>query len=192
MLQTQVNYWALQETKRHNLQDEAIRRVGNELQAEQIKVNWFTAEENQRHNREQEGIGWYNAQENNRHNRATEDLGYKTLQETTRHNVQMEGIGWRNAAANVQQAQAATRNAMTAWGNYQLAVEMQPYKIQTEQSKDVLQEAQAAQDLANARLAGPRTLIDTGNMIGNLLGGAGKIMQAGKQPQVRTIYRVLD
>lgn len=179
MLATQVEYWKLQESKRHNFATENLQGESNAIQREQVNVNWYTAKENQRHNKEQEAIGWTNANENIRHNQATESLGWAEFGETSRHNRQMEGIGWKNAYANVEQAQAATRNAMTNWGNYQLAVEMQPYKIDNVRMQTSMYQSNAGKNMVEIQQAPYRMLLDTVSTVGNLWNSMGRTVVSG-------------
>lgn len=106
MLNTQVQYWALQETKRHDLVTESIQRD--------------TLNESIRHNTKSESQIDFQNMETQRHNMITEQFNWSTLNESIRHNKQMEGIGWTNAkaaqtqaAASMKQAQAALQNAAT-------------------------------------------------------------------------------
>lgn len=96
MLNTQVQYWALQENKRHNLMTEA--QAKSELDEtrrrnlETERQGRVSLEEVSRHNREQESQGWFNARESVRHNKETESVGWSTFQETKRHNKAYESI----------------------------------------------------------------------------------------------------
>lgn len=106
MLTTQIQYWTLVESKRHNLATEDLQ---NRSLNEDIRHNVVTENETQRHNI------------------ATENYYTNLLSETTRHNVEQEGIAkegnlisWRNtdinamnATSNRMQAQAALSNAAT-------------------------------------------------------------------------------
>lgn len=124
MLATQVQYWGIQETKRHNLVSE--RQTDKQLAEQQRHntetehvqwfnaresqrhnqeaetISWFTARESQRHNKQQEAISWFGARENQRHNLVTEKEtqrhNYATEFETSRHNKQQESIGWFSAS----------------------------------------------------------------------------------------------
>lgn len=69
MTGNQINYWNLQENKRHNV---------------------VTEEETGRHNRATESIDLGNLNETRRHNLATERLEGGKLSETTRHNLAYE------------------------------------------------------------------------------------------------------
>lgn len=82
MLQTQVQYWSLQEQKRHN--------IVTENQTD------FVNNEVKRHNLTTEGLtDWFN-------------------RETQRHNLSSESIGRTQASAALQQAYAANRQADAA------------------------------------------------------------------------------
>lgn len=82
MLQTQVQYWSLQEQKRHN--------IVTENQTD------FANTEVKRHNLATEGLtDWFN-------------------RETKRHNMSTESIGRTQASAALQQAYAANRQADAA------------------------------------------------------------------------------
>ena len=66
MLMTQVQYWANQEIKRHNLRTEELTDFSNrEIQRHNMKsesqTDWYNAEV-KRHNIASEGIGWRQAQ----------------------------------------------------------------------------------------------------------------------------------
>lgn len=122
MTQNQINYWALQETGRHNQATENETRRHNTV-SEQVDLG--TLAEAGRHNRATEG-------EQNRHNVAQEretnrsnlanesirsmgntiDLG--RLTETQRHNVAQEGIDrQRNANVHEQNVESQRHNRVT-------------------------------------------------------------------------------
>lgn len=103
MLATQVQYWAQQENKRHNMAQDVL--------------GFRTLEESQRHNIVSEN-------ENIRHNVAQEDYWSNSLSETFRHNVAQEGIqtesnsiGWANANINLANAETNRLNAETNRAN---------------------------------------------------------------------------
>jgi hypothetical protein len=82
MLATQISYWELVETKRHQ----------QEVEKETAKHNRVTEQETALHNRTVEA-------ETERHNRATEnyndrvlEYNYNVLEETTRHNKEVERL----------------------------------------------------------------------------------------------------
>lgn len=115
MLQSQVNYWNLQETRRHNL---ATERLARESQAE-----------TQRHNISTEDVAYGNLRESATHNRATEALGWETLGENRRHNVvaeyenerhnrEMEGI---QQAANAEAIRSHKAQEEISWYNAETA-----------------------------------------------------------------------
>lgn len=66
----QIEYWNLQENKRHNITTET---------------------ETKRHNVAGEGIDIGRLQETKRHNLVTEDISYRDLEERRRHNLRTEG-----------------------------------------------------------------------------------------------------
>lgn len=115
MLQAQVNYWNLVETKRHNLATEDLGVKTLEYQysdlAERHRHN-ITEEgtriselnEATRHNKASEAIGWETLSETKRHNVATENLGMANLNETVRHNTTTEGIGMEQNRINWERA----------------------------------------------------------------------------------------
>lgn len=106
MLQTQVAYWQLQETKQHN------RATEGQAQRE--------LDELARHNQLTERLGFFNYAETAKHNRATERLTQGNLQlgwfnagELARHNKSQEQIGQISALANKRNAATNAYNALT-------------------------------------------------------------------------------
>lgn len=95
MLATQVQYWDLQERKRHN--------VATEGQAQQELA------ESRRHNIEVEGANWFSVREAQRHNQATESLGFATLAESARHNRSTEELE-RSKQAETRRHNTRTEN----------------------------------------------------------------------------------
>lgn len=93
MLQTQVNYWAYMENKRHNLAQEEQAR--NELT------------ESIRHNVIGESFNRYNLAETKRHNRVAEQQGFMSIAEQRRSHEANEQIGRVNANTNRLQANIA-------------------------------------------------------------------------------------
>lgn len=97
MTKNQIDYWSLQENKRHNLEQEALGRgtldesKRHNLQTEGQAVNELT--ERHRHNLVGESVDIGNLQESQRHNRSVE-------QETNRHNVTVENETHRSNVAN--------------------------------------------------------------------------------------------
>lgn len=93
MTHNQIEYWNLQETKRHNVttEDESKRHnVAGEGETNRHNVVTENIEigklgEQTRHNKATE---W----ETNRHNVETENIGYGTLAESVRHNTATESI----------------------------------------------------------------------------------------------------
>lgn len=202
MLQQQINYWTLQETKRHNLVQEQLTGEQIAVAKEGNQINWFTAKEAQRHNIQNEGVSWTNANENIRHNQVTEGIQNRTLNETIRHNKQQEGIGWANAAANITSANAARTNAIVNVGKLKLERDYQPYRLAESTSRSAKNLADvtlsgftavkltADANKSNAEAAKTKKetkyivwdkINNTGNMIGNLLKGVGAVRNSGKK-----------
>lgn len=91
MTSNQINYWNLQENKRHNIAGEQ----------ETYRHNLVGEQETERHNRATETFSMQDLDEKSRHNQATEKLsnvdltlehsrGLRTLEESSRHNQAME------------------------------------------------------------------------------------------------------
>lgn len=106
MLNTQVLYHTYKETQRHNLATEGLtqQQVSESIRHNVVveQQGWSNINETIRHNKQQESIGFQNIA-----------LGYANLEETTRHNYAQEAIGRTQARASLQQAYAATRNAIS-------------------------------------------------------------------------------
>lgn len=83
MLSVQVDYWKLQEDKRHNM---AMEQWNN-----------ANLSETERHNRASENYNYDVLSENKRHNLATEQYYTANLDEMKRHNISEEGIKWYTA-----------------------------------------------------------------------------------------------
>lgn len=111
MLATQVQYWTLQENKRHNIMSE---QLGSQQNTEMIRHN-LKAERQQDTSLQQEAqrisISRDTLKENIRHNKANESITKWLNSETQRHNLATEAVGRTNALASLQQAQAARKNA---------------------------------------------------------------------------------
>lgn len=86
MLGVQVEYWKLQETKRHNIETEDLGAL-----------NYL---ETKRHNVETENLGFSNLNESIRHNKVAEEQGFISL-----------GIAQQQANAASLQASSAWQNA---------------------------------------------------------------------------------
>lgn len=136
MLSAQVEYWKLQENKRHNYETEYQGRVAlaetgrHNVETENLgwgtlsetarhnvvteQTNWFNAKENQRHNVAGEQLGWFNATENQRHNLVTESQGSEKLAqgwESTKQGWAQVDVARWNAATNEMNAYTNARNA---------------------------------------------------------------------------------
>lgn len=121
MTSIQVQYWANQEQKRHNIA----------MEGETYRHNVVTENQNQqslteiaRHNQVNETLGYLNLAETSRHNQQVEGIQRDTLEEsrrhniatereTHRHNVAAESISRTQATASMIQAEAARKNADT-------------------------------------------------------------------------------
>lgn len=93
MLQTQVNYWAYMENKRHNLatEDQARQELSEKI----------------RHSVIDEAFNRYNLAELKRHNQAAEQQGFMSISEQRRSHLANEKIGQVNANTNRLQANIA-------------------------------------------------------------------------------------
>lgn len=92
MLAVQVQYWDLQERKRHN--KVAERQNDRSLNLQES-----------------------NLEETRRHNVATETLGFSTLEETRRHNVATEQIQEQSNSISMYRAESDRMNALTNMRN---------------------------------------------------------------------------
>lgn len=131
MLQSQVNYWTLQENKRHNLAMEELQRAANSIARYDVDVKAQNVSELGRHNVAMEG-------ETSRHNVRTEqqqdtslNLGYFNAYENQRANMASEAIrrediargyaqialGYAQNAVASRQADAAEKQASVASRN---------------------------------------------------------------------------
>lgn len=190
MLQAQVNYWNLMESKRHNIETE--------------KITWFANYETQRHNVQTENLGWATLAETERHNKVSEQQGWESIdvartnaqtnifnahtqryaqQEQARHNLVTEDVSWFNAysqrisanasalSASAQMKQADTQrqsmiNQGVRWAS-QTANEQRQTQIAQGQLDVAKQNART--NLYNAKLYASRLLVqnstDTWNTI---------------------------
>lgn len=98
MLQTQVNYWNLVETQRHNLASEDYynRSLSETTRHNLASEDYYNRNlgETTRHNLVTEKQNQTSLNEQARHNTTTEYLTYQAQNETARHNQVMEGQGW--------------------------------------------------------------------------------------------------
>lgn len=107
MTRNQIEYWANEENKRHNLELEAQGRqqIANAIRLAQIQASQQA--ETVRSNLARET-------ETNRANVANEAINVLRLNETVRSNQANEAIGRTNAAANIVSANASRSQASTA------------------------------------------------------------------------------
>lgn len=100
MTNNQINYWNLQETKRHNVVSE-----------DELKRHNIAGEsETNRHNVQQEYIGFGNLAETTRHNKATEGYSFASLAEATRHNKAAEALQSQSIDLGYDQLAETTRS----------------------------------------------------------------------------------
>lgn len=100
MTRNQIEYWNLQENKRHNVTTEA----------ETGRHNLATEQETGRHNRATEGIDLGKLNESIRHNKMTENISLSSLAETQRHNIATEGLTGMNINLGYSQLAEAQRH----------------------------------------------------------------------------------
>ena len=113
MLATQVQYWTIQENKRHNI---AMENLGNQQNTELIRHNLKTERQqdvNLQQERQRIDISRRSVNESIRHNKAAESITQWANYESRRHNMANEAVARTNALATLQQAQAAKLNAQT-------------------------------------------------------------------------------
>lgn len=115
MLSTQVDYWKLIETRRHNQRDEELANMSNQ---ENIRHNKEVEKENIRHNEAQEFLTSVQLQESKRHNVAGEGISAATVSESRRHNLESEDVARYSAQSgavkDVATKSSAVLNDVTA------------------------------------------------------------------------------
>lgn len=111
MTTTQIQYWNLQESKRHSKETEAQGRHSLSIQEGQLQLGRDSLTETNRHNLATEGIQRNTLSETIRHNKKGESISSKQLKETKRHNKAEEKIGSTNAKANTKNAATNAKNA---------------------------------------------------------------------------------
>lgn len=119
MLATQVQYWSIQETNRHNraTEQQAQQELSEQRRhsREQESIGWYSAQETYRHNAEGERLGWANLTESQRHNMSTEGIQSAQLEENRRHNRESENISGVQATAAYTNAKTNQKNADTSY-----------------------------------------------------------------------------
>lgn len=111
MLATQVQYWTMQENKRHNIATEGL---GSQQNREMIRHNLRTEKQQDtalKQETQRINISRGSLNENIRHNKANEGITQWMNFETRRHNLATEAVGRSNALSSLLQAQAASKNA---------------------------------------------------------------------------------
>lgn len=100
MTANQINYAKHKEEVRHNLISERHEHQDVQTRRQQARTAQFTAQENQRHNQEQEAINWWSNRETQRHNQEQEATNWFNVRtvtgETERHNRQTELLQQQN------------------------------------------------------------------------------------------------
>lgn len=89
MTKNQIDYWSLQEVKRHNQATEGEEQRANRARE---SYNLGSLSESARHNLAAEGIDISKLQESIRHSKATEGLGVSELQERVRSDKAQESL----------------------------------------------------------------------------------------------------
>lgn len=125
MTTNQINYWNLQETKRHNVTTE------NETN----RHNVVTENETQRHNQVTESIDLGELNERIRHNQVSEQLGWANLSETNRHNVATEGLTGTDLNIKQDQLSETNRHNTTSEKLQQAEVNTNIYDADTRRMK---------------------------------------------------------
>lgn len=106
MTHNQINYWTLQENKRHNVSTEGETVRHNVVtEGETNRHNVATENETHRHNVTTEGIDLGKLNETQRHNLVTEGQTNFSLSEQQRHNIATEQLSAGNLAVSEYQAQ---------------------------------------------------------------------------------------
>lgn len=72
-----------------------------------VQVQYWTLQENIRHDIAQENYWTASLQETIRHNQVQENYWFASLEEQARHNAAQEDIGWANVQVGVMQAKAS-------------------------------------------------------------------------------------
>lgn len=173
MLSTQVEYWKLQENKRHNVETEAQgwfnAKEAQRHNVETENVNWFSANEGQRHNLATEDINRFSALETQRHNIVsegetqrhnvmTENLGFSNLAEDIRHNKASESINTINANAAMIRAQASAKDANTKYDQLRVYANDLDWQHMFSEERQELEERKA--DIAQQQADTQQRLVD--------------------------------
>lgn len=158
MLQTQVQYWSLQEQKRHN--------IVTENQTD------FVNAEVKRHNLATEGLtDWFN-RESKRHNMASESIG------RTQASAALQQAYAANRQADAAQAQAkvAATNAYTNWYNARTNRDLAL-------TQGTLNESAAAKNKKQTSYLGQENVRSWINTGANVLNSIGRIMEVRNEKQ---------
>lgn len=117
MTKNQIDYWTLQENKRHNVStEEETKRSNQAKEAENFRSNTARETETNRHNvaTEQVDIGRLN--ETVRHNKISESQTDVSLAESARHNKALESLQGRDLNIRAQQVAETGRHNVVSEG----------------------------------------------------------------------------
>lgn len=148
MTANQINYWRLQEDKRHNVTSEnETGRHNQATEKETGRHNLAVEGETNRHNLQTEQVDIGKLNESVRHNYQTEALGRDQLSETIRHNQTTENETKRhNVADETIRGQSLSIDAAQL-------LEQSRHNVETEHLQTQSTEAQAYLNTARAELA---------------------------------------
>lgn len=157
MTHNQINYWNLQETKRHNLVGEQETSRHNRA-TESVDLGKLS--ESNRHNLATESKDLGNLKESIRHNVATENLTSRdlniaagTLAENRRHNISSESISNKLADSNVElnQANAALAQVRTTWETLNNSANLELTQAQKDEVQGKISKLEAETKNLNAQ-----------------------------------------
>lgn len=159
MTHNQINYWNLQESKRHNVEGEKETNRHNlategetyrhNVSSEGIDISKLN--ETKRHNVQSEGIESGKLAEQQRHNIQTENVDISSLQELGRHNRESEvsdrikaNASGTQAAASLFSAQESARHNMA-----NEALQQQDLNIRSDSQSEVVRHNTATENLTS-------------------------------------------
>nr|AVX53508.1 putative ORF1 [Marmot picobirnavirus] len=121
MLPTQVSYWNLKETQRHDyVTEEQNERTIEETKRRNKATEALTAQANAetaRRNRMQERLNQIELEIKQNYNAFQAEIGYRNLDENVRHNLAQESVSSLQANASQTQAAAAARSSLASYNN---------------------------------------------------------------------------
>lgn len=204
MTRNQIEYWNLNETRRHNVttENETVRH--NQASESETNRHNVVSEgidlgqlsETARHNRAGEAVAQQNVQlglgtlsENIRHNRASEALTGTDLNirssiaaETARHNAVTEGIDQSRATVDnaLTEAKTAYQDIVNTWENVQRMKNVNLTTAQIDQANAYLDQIKAATDKLQKEAAwyGYDEILKSIQQINNYLNTGAKYIDA--------------